>query len=200
VSLLQPPEFWAALGSMGAFIVIALSVLVAMVQLRHMRKGNQLQALLSVERDFDAPDLQHAFHYCQSELPEKMEDAKYREELASIGFIDVRRHPEMVACNWFNQVGTLVKNDLVPEDVFLDLFGRLVDHYWRVLEPTIAVLRRRRGPSQYSNFEYLAMRSRKWRVHHGTGLFPHNAGRLVVRDPWIEVDGVATQPAKGSNA
>jgi hypothetical protein len=177
--------------------VIAASALVAVVQLRHMRAGNQLQGLLSVERDFHAPDLQEAFRYCQAELPIRMQDAQYRAELATIGFIDIRRHPEMLVCNWFNQMGTLVKNGLVSEEAFLDLFGRLVDHYWRVLEPTIGVLRRLRGHAQYESFEYLAMRSGLWHERHRDGLYPRNAQRLVVRDPWAEVDKVATGRADG---
>ncbi|MBV9103461.1 MAG: hypothetical protein JO060_07700 [Candidatus Eremiobacteraeota bacterium] len=181
-------EVWTAIGSMGAFIVIALSALVAMFQLRHVRTGNQLQSLLSVERDFHAPELQDALRYCQSELPSRMEDRSYRAELAAIGFIDVRRHPEMVVCNWFNQVGTLVKYELVSEDAFLDLFGRLVDHYWKLLEPTIAVLRRLRGPTQYESFEYLAMRSRRWHERHADGLYPRSSRRLPVRDPWAQID------------
>jgi hypothetical protein len=197
VSPLPGPDFWSAVGSVGAFLVIAISATVAVVQLRHMRAGNQLQGLLSVERDFHAPDLQEALRYAQTELPGRMQEAQYRTELATIGFIDIRRHPEMVACNWFNQMGTLVKNELVSEDAFLDLFGRLVDHYWSLLEPTIAVLRRLRGRSQYENFEYLAVRSRMWQARHRGGLYPRNAQRLTVRDPWAEVDKAVAQSADG---
>ena len=171
--------------------MIALSALVAMVQLRHVRTGNQLQSLLSVERDFHAPELQDALRYCQNELPARMEEPAYRAELAGIGFVDVRRHPEMIACNWFNQVGTLVKYELVADDAFLDLFGRLVDHYWNLLEPVIAVLRRLRGPTQYESFEYLAMRSRRWRRRHAQGLYSRSAGRMPVRDPWAKIDETA---------
>lgn len=193
MSSLPGPEFWSAVGSVGAFLVIAISAIVAVVQLRHMRAGNQLQGLLSVERDFHAPDLQEALRYCQTELPGRMQEAQYRAELATIGFIDIRRHPEMVACNWFNQMGTLVKNQLVAENAFLDLFGRLVDHYWSLLEPTIAVLRRLRGRTQYESFEYLALRSRIWRERHRGGLYPRRAERLPVRDPWAEVDKAVAQ-------
>jgi hypothetical protein len=200
VDLVHAPEFWSAVGSMGAFVVIAVSAFVAVVQLRHVRTGNQLQGLLSVERDFHASELQVAFRYCQTELAKKMQDLQYREELEQIGFIDIHRHPEMVVCNWFNQVGMLVKNDLVPEGAFLDLFGRLVDYSWLLLEPTIAVLRRRRGPSQYANFEYLAVRSQKWRAKHESGLFPRDAERLAVRDPWAEIDSAPAPQTGGAEA
>lgn len=188
MSIFSSAEFWTAVGSVGAFVVIALSAAVAVVQLRHLRAGNQLQALLSVERDFHAPDLQAALQYCQTDLLRRMQEPGYRAQLEAIGFIDVTEHPEMVACNWFNQMGTLVKNGLVSEDAFLDSFGRLVDHYWLLLESAIAVLRRHRGASQYENFEYLAMRSRQWRRKHADGLYPRGAERLPVRDPWVHAD------------
>ena len=181
---LTSAEFWTAFGTMGTFIVVAISAVAALAQLRHVRTANELQALLSVQRDFQEPDLQQALHYVQLQLPERMRDPAYRAELEAIGFVDPHRHPEMVACNWFNQVGTLLKNGLVAEGAFLDLFGRLVDHYWRLLEPAIAVLRRRRGPGQYEGFEYLAMRSQRWRRRFHDGDYPKDEPRLAVSDPY----------------
>ena len=192
MSWLSSTEFWTAFGSVGAFVVIAVSALLALVQLRHMRAGNELEALLSVQRTFQDPPLQEALRYTQFELPERMRDPAYRATLEQIGFVDQHMHPEMVACNWFNNVGTLVKNGLLSERLFLDLFARLVNHYWRVLEPTVAVLRRRRGSDQYESFEYLAMRSRRWRKQHAGGTYPRGAERLPVPDPWAESDSPPT--------
>ncbi len=192
MSWLSSTEFWTALGSVGAFVVIAVSAVLALVQLRHMRAGNELEALLSVQGTFQDPSLQEALRYAQFELPERMRDPAYRAALEQIGFVDQRAHPEMIACNWFNDVGTLVKNGLLSERLFLDLFARLVHHYWRLLEPTVAVLRRRRGADQYESFEYLAMRSRRWREQHPGGTYPTGAERLPVPDPWAEEDRNAT--------
>jgi hypothetical protein len=182
------PDFWTAVGSMGAFVVIAASAVVAMYQLRHARTANALQALSAVQRDFQEPQLQEALRYVQAELPARMREHAYRSELETIGFIDPHKHPEMIACNWFNQVGTLLKNGLVAEGAYLDLFGRLVDHYWGLLEPTIAVLRRRRGTGQYESFEYLAMRSRRWRDRYSGGTYPRGTPRLEVHDPFRDED------------
>ncbi len=54
----------SALAETGTLVVISASVLAALIQLRHIRAGNQLQALLSVERDFRAPELQYALMLC----------------------------------------------------------------------------------------------------------------------------------------
>ena len=125
------PEWLSAIAESGTLVVILASVLAALIQLRHIRAGNQLQALLSLEHDFRAPELQSALTYIQERLPQRLEDPVYRRELETIGFVDPSAHPEMIACNWLNEMGTLVKHGLVSEATFMDLFARLIVHCWR---------------------------------------------------------------------
>lgn len=158
-----------------------------------MRAANQLEAVLSLERDFRSPELQEAFRYVQHELPYKMRDKQYRAELEALGFVDERSHLEVKACNWFNEVGTLVKNQLVTENAFMDLFSRLVVAYWQRLEPVVAVMRRKRGDSQYHDFEFLAIRARAWLKAHPHGLFPQGTAREPLQDPWAVEDSHATE-------
>jgi hypothetical protein len=181
-----------AVAQIGTFVVVGGSVVAALVQLRHMRGGNQLQALLSLERDFRGPELQAALTYVQEHLPHRLEDPAYRRDLDQLGFIDPDVHPEMVACNWFNEMGTLVKRDLVSEGTFMDLFGRLIVHCWKHLSPAIAIMRRKRGQSQYHDFEYLAVRAAAWLQRNPQGTAPRPFARADVADPWLAVD---TAPA-----
>jgi hypothetical protein len=177
-----------AVGQIGTFAVVGGSVIAALVQLRHMRGGNQLQALLSLERDFRAPQLQAALTYVQEHLPQRLEDPAYRRDLDQLGFIDPEVHPEMVACNWLNEMGTLVKRNLVSEDTFMDLFGRLIVHCWKHLSPAIAIMRRKRGQAQYHDFEYLAVRAAAWLQRNPQGTAPRPFARAEVPDPWLAVD------------
>jgi hypothetical protein len=177
-----------AVGQIGTFAVVGGSVIAALVQLRHMRGGNQLQALLSLERDFRAPQLQAALTYVQEHLPQRLEDPAYRRDLDQLGFIDPEVHPEMVACNWLNEMGTLVKRDLVSEGTFMDLFGRLIVHCWKHLSPAIAIMRRKRGQAQYHDFEYLAVRAAAWLQRNPQGTAPRPFARAEVPDPWLAVD------------
>ena len=117
----------------------------ALIQLRHMRASNQLEAILALERDFRSDEIQAALLYVQTELPEKLKEREYREALARRGFIDPKQHPEVVACNWFTTMGTLLKYDLVSDATFMDLFARLIAYYWEQLTPAIAIMRRSRG-------------------------------------------------------
>jgi hypothetical protein len=181
-----------AVAQIGTFAVVGGSVIAALVQLRHMRGGNQLQALLSLERDFRGAELQGALTYVQEHLPQRLEDPAYRRDLDRLGFIDPDVHPEMVACNWLNEMGTLVKRNLVSEDTFMDLFGRLIVHCWKHLSPAIAIMRRKRGQAQYHDFEYLAVRAAAWLQRNPQGTAPRPFARAEVADPWLAID---TAPA-----
>ncbi len=184
----------SALAETGTLAVICGSVVAALIQLRHIRAGNQLQALLSLERDFRAPELQAALTYVQEKLPQRLEDPVYRRELEGIGFIDPIDHPEMVACNWLNEMGTLVKRGLVSEDTFMDLFARLISHCWKQIAPAVAIMRRRRGQAQYHDFEYLATRAAAWLGRNPDGMSPHAFVRAPLEDRWRDADGQAISP------
>ncbi|MGB6519495.1 MAG: hypothetical protein WBE79_13445 [Candidatus Cybelea sp.] len=182
------PEWLSAIAESGTLVVILASVLAALIQLRHIRAGNQLQALLSLEHDFRAPELQSALTYIQKQLPQRLEDPVYRRELETIGFVDPAAHPEMIACNWLNEMGTLVKHGLVSEATFMDLFARLIVHCWRQVAPAVAIMRRKRGEAQYHDFEFLAMRAAEWLKRNPAGMFPQRLSRTPLPDPWREVD------------
>ena len=185
----------SALAETGTLVVILASVVAGLVQLRHIRAGNQLQALLALEHDFRAPELQAALRYVQEELPQRLEDPAYRLELERIGFVDPAAHPEMTACNWLNEMGTLVKRGLVSEETFMDLFARLIAHCWRQVSPAVAIMRRTRGEAQYHDFEYLALRAAAWLKRNPQGMFPRAFSRAPLPDRWREVDRQEVAPS-----
>ena len=183
----------STLAAVGTFVVIGATAVAAVIQLRHMRASNQLGALLALEREFHGEELQESFRFVQSELVYKLKDQAYRAELERIGFIDTRTHMEVNVLNWFNEMGTLLKNGLVDETTFMELFGRLAVQYWEILSSAIAIVRRRRGDAQFHNFEYLAIRARKWLSDHPHGEFPKGAPRIPILDEWREEDGKEPQ-------
>ncbi len=182
------PDVLADWAQVGTFVVIFGSVIAAMIQLRHIRAGNQLEALLSLQREFRVPELQAALTYLQEQLPQRLEDPSYRQELERVGYVDTAAHPEMVACNWLNVMGTLVARGYVSEDAFMDLFARLIVFCWRQVAPAIAIMRRTRGQGQYHDFEYLAARAAAWLKRNPDGTFPLSFAREPLPDRWLESD------------
>jgi hypothetical protein len=177
-----------AIAAVGTFLILGASAVAAVVQLRHMRSSNQLGALLALEHEFHSDALQESFRFVQNELAYKLHDRAYREELERIGFIDSRDHLEVNVLNWFNELGALLKNELVDQTAFMDLFSRLAVQYWEILAPAIAILRRRRGPAQYHSFEFLAIKARKWLSDSPQGRFPRGMARIPLLDEWAEED------------
>ena len=177
----------------GTLLVVAGTAIAAIAQLRHLRASNELEALLTLTEQLRQPDLQRALRFVQIELDARLDDTAFRRELAALGYVDARMHPEMDACNWFDRVGALVKNRLIDEGTFLDLFSRLVTYYWGRLEPVVALLRRERGAGQYENFEYLAYLAQRWQAKHPHGAYPARVARLDVPDPWLALDAPARE-------
>jgi hypothetical protein len=177
-------EWLTAIGTIGTCVVIGATALAALVQVHHQRAANRLEAILALDEHFRDPDLQAALVYVQTELPRKLEEAAYRDELSHRGFIDPRSHPELLLCNWFNKMAILVRHDVVSEDVFMDMFARLIAYYWELLAPAIVLMRRSRGTGEYHNFEYLAYRAKGWLAVHGAGQFPKGLHRRELDDPW----------------
>jgi hypothetical protein len=182
-------EYLGSIANLVTLLVVAISAAAAVRQLRHYRDANQLQAILAVVHDFRDAKLQAALRYVQVELPERMLDEAYRADLVRIGFVDSETHPEMQVCNWFNEMGTLLKNRLVDETTFLDLFHRLASYYWRLLAPSIALLRQNRGNWQYENFEFLAASAQRWHAAHPNGTYPRETPRLAL--PSLDEIGVS---------
>jgi hypothetical protein len=187
VNLLSP-ALLNTLVSVLTVVLLAASGLAAFVQLRHMRAGNELAAVLAIERDFRRTELQAALRYVQNELPAKMEEVAYRSELGLPGYVDARTHPEMILCNWFDRTGALVRRGFVKEDLIFHSFGRLIAYYWDLLAPVVAVLRRTRGVGQYAGFEYLAYRARLRQSKRGNAYHPGRPAPAPIADPWLEED------------
>jgi len=184
----MPLDLIGTVASVGTFLVIGATAVAAAIQLRHMRASNQLGALLDLEREFRAQNLQDSFRFVEHELADRLRDRSYRAELERIGFIDARRHQEINVLNWFDEMGAVLKNRLVDENAFMDLFSRLAVQHWETLAPAISILRRRRGGGQNVNFEYLAIRARAWLSRYPEGVVPRGIVRVPVPDAWLGED------------
>lgn len=78
------------------------------------------------------------------------------------------------------------KHGLFAENLYFD--NNSPELTWENIEPVVALMRRKRGPSVYENFEYLVARSRAWDERHRKGAYPGGTPRVAIRDPWHVVD------------
>ena len=135
-------------------IVIAVTAIAALQQLRHLRASNQLTGLLKVLDIQQEPVFRESAHFVRSQLAEKMNDFEFRSGL-ELPAPDLTVHKELWLCATSSRWATTLKYDLIGEEAFLDQACDVVIQYWKLLSPAIEVVRSVRGPSIFDNFEYL---------------------------------------------
>lgn len=91
----------------------------------------------------------------------------------------------MVA-NSYETFGALVKNRVVGEAPFIDIYGATVSMNWNLLEAFIAITREGSdNDTAWENFEYLAARNKIYEKR-GPSFYPKGTPRLTPRNPWSE--------------
>ena len=173
----MPIETINTLAAVGTFVVIAATAIAALIQLRHLRASNQLQAMLDINDRWNGPELQRVIRYVRYELPDKVKEPAYARSLEE-HVRDIERHPEIQLADWWEQIGTMVKHGLIMQDPFLDLGSASVVGHWDLLSTTVAIVRANRSPAVFENFEYLAAIGKRWLERHPDGNYPKGLGRL----------------------
>ena len=191
-------EALTAISTLATFLVIGATAAAALVQLHHLRAANQLNALLTVLKFPYEPIQREARKFLTDELPDRLREAHFRKQL-EVGEINRDTHKELIVCDYYERIGSFIKNGLLAADLYLDQSSPELT--WRALEPAISIARRKRGATVYENFEYLIALSREWDRRHPSGNYPKSIGRLDLIDPWFDIDcreltqdGVTSEP------
>jgi len=170
----------SAFAALGTFIVIAATAIAAFVQLRQIRRSNQLSGLQSAFGMLVEPSVRELIDYVRYDLPVRMKDEGFRAGLLDIP-VDRRKHPEFYLCDMYNHIGSFVRNKLIDEEIYLQTEWYNVNLYWSLLRDVIAVSRRNR-PYLFENFEWLAARAQSWQANHPHGDYPNDQARMLDGD------------------
>lgn len=163
--------------SVATLIVVTVASVAAIVQLRHLRTSNQLNALLEIMNQWNVPMVQEALAELLK-MPEKMKDPQYVALLKAPQSIDRKTHLEFLALDLWEQIGTYCKHGLIDENILLDVTSGQVARGWECAEHAIAILRETAGPSSMENFEYLAVRAKLWVQKYPFGTYPKRMPRM----------------------
>jgi hypothetical protein len=180
-------ELWSTLATVGAFLVIAATGTAAFVQLRHIRRANQLAGLESTFSMLLDPAVREIVNYVRHGLRERMNDDSFRAGLSEIP-VDRRDHPELYLCDLYNHVGSFVRNGLIDENIYLQTEWYSVNLYWHLLRDVVAQSRRNR-PHIFENFEWLAARAQRWIEEHPHGDYPPGQPRMLARSHGTDSEG-----------
>ena len=169
-------EALAAVATVVTAMVITITAVAAIVQLRHLRIGNQLEALLTILQMPYQPVIRESLDFVRHDLPDKMKDLAFMKALESGGQVDRTVHKELWVCDYYERIGSFVKQGLISKELYLD--NSSPELLWNLVEPVVAVMRRARGPYVYENFEYLAVLARQWDERYPSGNYPRGAPRI----------------------
>lgn len=163
--------------SVATLVVVAAASLAAIVQLRHLRTSNQLSALLEIMNQWNSPAVQAALAEIK-EIPEKVKDPEYVALITAPGSMDRSGYPEFLALDFWEQIGSFCKYELIDEDALLDITCGQIVNSWKGAKPVVDAMRAVKGPSLFENFEYLAVRATLWTRRYPDGAYPARMPRM----------------------
>ena len=184
----MPLELLNTLASLATTLIVAATAIAALVQLRHLRAGNQIEGQLAMVNLFQGTEFENALRRARRDLPRLLNDANFRTFVARARtevpadtpaeFIEVWTAASLVGSHLEN-IGNMVRNGLTDRRIFLEQWTPLVTSAWTLLEPII-VLRREvtKSDSPWEDFEYLTVLSRDAMIRYPT-VYPKDTSRIL---------------------
>lgn len=173
-------EQWTTIASVGTFVVVAASSVAALIQLRHLRDGNQLQGVLHVLDLLQDPANRELLNFVRRDLAKEMRDESFVASLHDVP-IDRIKHRELYVCQLYEHIGSYVRSGLIVERAFMQVDWYDVLLYWGLLEPTVRAARDAPSPRAFifENFEWLAAKAQRWSEEHPAGNYPATLPRMT---------------------
>ena len=168
-------ELINTLGTVTTVIIVAAAAIAALIQLRHLRASNQLAALLTLMEQWNDPSWQSVYKIVRVDVAGQSRDPAYLADFAQP--VDRSKHPEILVCDFWEQIGTFAKYHLVDPNVLLDSTGSQITISWEIMQPAIEVMRRR-NLSSYENFEYIAVLATLFNRRYPVGAYPRGFPRM----------------------
>ena len=175
-------------GTLLTVAIIAATAIAAMVQLRHLRAGNQINAMLSIGKQFNDKAFRDADLLVRTKAASALDDPLYRAYELAVArdqplptvpedYVQLR-HAYRLVGSTFEDLGILVKNGIVDKDLFLDRYAWIIARSWRALEGYVAYTRAAAGNDAIlENFEYLTVLSQDDMREHPSA-YPAGVRRL----------------------
>ena len=170
-------EWVTAIAAAGTFIVIAASAIAALLQLRHMRTGNQISAYNECRERMEEPDFLIALDFIRFELPARIRDGETGDEIVGKRFRGEYAGIRAVA-NLFESMGLFVKSGMMEEHIACELWSAIVLSTWEALRPITAAVRSQFTPGIWVNFEYMAAISKRYISQTPQGEYPAGVERM----------------------
>lgn len=155
-------EAITALATLGTGLAIVATVLLGIRQLQltrsqleHLRRATQLQGAMNIFDDLNSEEFWGSLHFIATELPLRMTDPQFRDEVALVGMADTKVHRELPLMRTFERIGTYVKHGLIDGPIIYDLAWPPIEKSWEALTDVVRIHRTAHGEAFWENFEML---------------------------------------------
>jgi len=155
----------SATATVVSTVVIAATALAAVIQIRQLKLATQLEGFLALHQEYASREMYAAREYVANELPARLRDADYREELVR-GTAFTGTHPELILGNFWEKVGSLVSTGLLEPNLYLETGAYRAIEAWDQLAEVVQ-LRRESEPLQWAGFDHIVKLSREYLEHKG---------------------------------
>ena len=152
-------EMLSAIGTFGQFIVVIAAAAFATMQIRQLRRQNELQATIPYFAYARSEAYRSAARLVRMQLSDRP-DEQLAAALGSGEDLDPRVQELGAHGDFFNELGLLVQEGLIDGRVVLTHFYFHIVATWTVLQPFVAKRRRTQKSHMWGSFEALAVRAR----------------------------------------
>lgn len=176
----------SAAASLVTLVLILGSVIAALLQMRHMRNANQIDALTEIRETLESPEFREAIKFVMRELPRLIEDPANRRKILQ-GPLPTEFEQARWVATFFESFGVMVKHGALDKSITCDMWGSIILGCWERLAPFIINLRyTTKNPAFYENFEYLALISSQFKARYPNGTYPRRLPRMPTVEVWPE--------------
>jgi hypothetical protein len=135
----------------ASVIIAAASVVAASIfysfQIRNQTRVRRADLLMRLYSTFDSIAFQEAFH--------KVYWADFHDYDSMVEVFDGKREAGTYLFTFYDQVGVLLRRNLIDFDLVDALVGNSARQLWEKIAPAMEEARTRYDPRLYENFEYL---------------------------------------------
>jgi hypothetical protein len=133
-------------------IVLLLTAIIMMVQVREMRQATHATAFESVLGLLQNEDVRAARKTVFGLVNKPFES-----------WIDSEKEAAEKVCYGYDVVGVMIRNGIIPVEVVADSWGDSLRRSWRILSPMVASYRAARSSDEYwDDYEWLSRQAEKF--------------------------------------
>jgi hypothetical protein len=180
-------ELIVAVAQVFTALVIAATAIAALIQLQHMRGGNQIATMARFETLNMSAAVEDSKQFIVEELAERMKDPAFRKALAGTSLTGDARHLIPVI-NLYEQMGNYVHHGYIDKDFVMDSYATNVLALWAGLKTAMPYMRLGQGPEVGVWLEYLAALSEQYIAGQRALMYPRGVPHMPLDTSLFDAD------------